>query len=96
MNRKKIYIISIVIVIVALSFGVYFFYKNKPVNNVPEIKVPTEQEKTTILENLSKESTNNFTDQQKNDILKNLSSQKVAPLTEEQKKVLLQFSSKAQ
>ncbi len=85
MERKKKYIISIIIVaIIALSFGGYYFYKNIP--NTPSTlnKPLTEKERIDIIDQLSKESTNNFSDKQMNDIINNLGGA-ATKLTEEQK-----------
>ncbi len=88
MNKKKIYIISIVvIVVIALALVGFYYYKN--VN-----KPLTEQDKINILDQLSKESKSNYNNQQKAIILNNLSSSSkdsnVSKLTKEQKLQLMQ------
>lgn len=90
MNRKKIYIISgVLIILIILSLSIYFYFYKKSTQGL------SEQQKIDLLDQLSKESPNNVTVQQKTDILKDLTtssnkSGSVGGLTPAQKLQMMQ------
>ncbi|MFZ2205613.1 MAG: hypothetical protein WAV23_03405 [Minisyncoccia bacterium] len=86
MDRKKIYIISIVILsLILLSVGAFYYYKNK--------NVTTDKQKIDLLDQLSKDAEGSLTDQQKVIILDKVaapsSSGSASSLTREQKLKLM-------
>ncbi len=87
-HKKFIILVVIFVLLIAVSFSVWYFFFNKPEiekqESINVLKPPTEEEKLLILENLAKR-TGTTTKESKNKILENISKQLKTSVSDEEK-----------